>query len=113
MVGISHTGTTLTVADAMLLAQENGATTIAITSDAASEVAQAADVCLTTWSATQQVVPLHGDFLEGRLSQLFLVDLLYVGLLFRAGEKTAHNLRLTGTALEKHYLLQLKPRGKT
>jgi len=96
----------------MLLARENGATTIAITSDAESEVAKAANVCLTTWSATQQVVPLHGDFLEGRLSQLFLVDLLYVGLLFRAGEKTAHNLRLTGTALEKHYLHQGKDRGK-
>lgn len=112
MVGISHTGTTHTVADAMRLARENGATTIAITSDAESEVAKAANVCLTTWSATQQVVPLHGDFLEGRLSQLFLVDLLYVGLLFRAGEKTAHNLRLTGTALEKHYLHQGKDRGK-
>ncbi len=111
MVGISHTGTTHTVADAMSLAQENGATTIAITSDAESEVAKAANVCLTTWSATQKVVPLHGDFLEGRLSQLFLIDLLYVGLLFRAGEKTAHNLRLTGTALEKHYL-HPKSRGK-
>ncbi|MBL8789438.1 MAG: MurR/RpiR family transcriptional regulator [Rhizobiales bacterium] len=113
MVGISHTGTTRTVADALSLAQDNGATTIAITSDAGSDVAKAADVCLTTWSATQQVVPLHGDFLEGRLSQLFLIDLLYVGLLFRAGEKTAHNLRLTGMALEKHYLQQGKSRGKS
>ena len=103
MVGISHTGTTETVSDAMLLAQENGATTIAITSNAQSDVAQAGTVCLTTWGATEKVVPLHGDFLEGRLSQLFLVDLLYVGVLFRAGEKTAKDLQLTGLALEKHY----------
>ena len=103
MVGVSHTGTTVTVADAMHLAKENGATTIAITSDAESEVARAGTVRLTTWGATQQVVPLYGDFLEGRLSQLFLIDLLYVGVLFRSGETTAMNLRLTGAALEKHY----------
>lgn len=113
MVGISHTGSTRTVSDAMALARENGATTIAITSDAASDVARAARVCLTTWGASQQVVPLHGDFLEGRLSQLFLVDLLYVGVLFRAGETTAHNLRLTGAALEKHYLQPGKSGGKS
>ena len=111
VVGISHTGTTLTVADAMLLARENGATTIAITSDARSDVAKAGNVCLTTWGASQQVIPLHGDFLEGRLSQLFLIDLLYVGVLFRAGEKTANSLRLTGAALEKHYQHQAKKPG--
>jgi RpiR family transcriptional regulator, carbohydrate utilization regulator len=108
MVGISHTGTTLTVADAMLLARENGATTIAITSDAQSDVAKAGLVCLTTKVASQQVIPLHGDFLEGRLSQLFLVDLLYVGVLFRAKEKTGKNLRLIGAALEKSYQHQGK-----
>lgn len=112
VVGISHTGSTRTVSDALLLARENGATTLAITSAADSEVARAAHVCLTTWGASQQVVPLHGDFLEGRLSQLFLVDLLYVGVLFRAGESTAHNLRLTGAALEKHYLNPGKGTGK-
>jgi RpiR family transcriptional regulator, carbohydrate utilization regulator len=109
MVGISHTGTTKTVADAMLLARDNGATTLAITSDAQSDVAKAGVVCLTTKGASQQVIPLHGDFLEGRLSQLFLIDLLYVGVLFRAKEKTSNNLRLTGVALEKHYQRQ----GKT
>ncbi len=104
MVGISHTGTTLTVADAMAEARDKGATTIAITSNPQSEVAVSGDVVLTTWGASQQVVPLHGDFLEGRLSQLFLIDLLYVGVLFRAGEATARSLRLTGAALERRYL---------
>jgi RpiR family carbohydrate utilization transcriptional regulator len=110
MVGVSHTGTTVTVADAMLLARDNGATTIAITSDATSDVAKAGNVCLTTWGSSHQVVPLHGDFLEGRVSQLFLIDLLYVGLLFRAGDTTARDLRLTGAALEKHY--RHAPKGK-
>jgi RpiR family transcriptional regulator, carbohydrate utilization regulator len=108
VVGISHTGSTSTVADAMLLARSNGATTIAITSDVKSDVARAGTLCLATWGASQKVIPLHGDFLEGRLSQLFLVDLLYVGVLFRSGEKTAKNLRLTGAALEKHYQHQVR-----
>lgn len=103
MVGISHTGTTRTVADALLLAREQKATTIAITSNAASEVARAGDVALITWSADQQLVPLHGDFLEGRLSQLFLIDLIYVGTIFRAGDGPAKALRATGEALEKRY----------
>ena len=34
MVGVSHTGTTETVADSLRLAREKGTTTIAITSDA-------------------------------------------------------------------------------
>jgi RpiR family transcriptional regulator, carbohydrate utilization regulator len=103
MIGVSHTGTTRTVADAMLLARDNGATTIAITSNAQSDVAQAGSVCLTTHAAAPNMIPLHGDFLEGRISQLFLIDLLYIGLLFRDGEKTANSLRLTGKALERHY----------
>jgi RpiR family transcriptional regulator, carbohydrate utilization regulator len=111
MVGISHTGTTKTVADAMLLARDNGATTIAITSDAQSDVAKAGLVCLTTKGASQQVIPLHGDFLEGRMSQLFLIDLLYVGVLFRDKERGTTNLRLTGVALEKHYQHQSRKPG--
>lgn len=109
MVGISHTGTTETVADALLLAGERGANTIAITSNAASSVGRAANVVLTTWSASQQLVPLHGDFLEGRVSQLFLIDLLYVGTLFRAGGEPAEALRATGEALEKHYRRRTGP----
>lgn len=103
MVGVSHTGTTETVTGALLLAREKKATTIAITSNAASDVAKAASVALTTFGASPQLVPLHGDFLEGRISQLFLIDLLYVGTLFRTGEKTAESLRTTGAALEKRY----------
>lgn len=103
MVGISHTGTTETVVTALRLARERGAATIAITADASSEVAHSAEVVLTTWNSSTPLLPLYGDFLEGRASQLFLIDLLYVGLLFRSGEKTSKYLEATGSALEKHY----------
>jgi RpiR family carbohydrate utilization transcriptional regulator len=58
---------------------------------------------LTTWNSSTPSIPLHGDFLEGRISQLFLIDLLYLGLLFRLGAKTSKQLKATGLALEKHY----------
>lgn len=103
MIGISHTGTTHGVANALRLAGENGATTIAITSDAGSAVAKAASIALTTWNSTTPSVPLYGDFLEGRISQLFLIDLLYIGLLFEEGTDRARHLRTTANALERFF----------
>ena len=102
LVGVSHTGTTDTVATALQIAGSNGATTIAITSDASSPVAKVAKVALTTWNSSTPPIPLYGDFLEGRISQLFLIDLLYLGLLFRTSDTSKH-LRKTGLALEKYY----------
>lgn len=103
LIGISHTGTTDGIAKALTLAGENGVTTIAITSDPSSPVATAAQTVLTTWNSSTPSVPLHGDFLEGRISQLFLIDLLYVGLLFEDGMDRARHLRLTASALEQYF----------
>lgn len=103
MMGISHTGTTDGVAKALILAGQNGATTIAITSDPSSPVAAAAQTVLTTWNSATPSVPLHGDFLEGRISQLFLIDLLYIGLLFEKDADRAQHLRVTANALEQYF----------
>jgi RpiR family transcriptional regulator, carbohydrate utilization regulator len=103
MIGISHTGTTQGIANALTLARENGATTIAITSDASSPVARAASLQLTTWNSSTPPVPLYGDFLEGRISQLFLIDVLYLGLLFEEGAERARHLQATAAALKSYY----------
>ena len=103
MIGISHTGTTAGVADALTLAREKRARTIAITSDPAASVAKAAELVLTTWNSTTPSVPLYGDFLEGRISQLFLIDLLYLGLIFDDDDSRARHLRVTADALERFY----------
>lgn len=102
-IGISHTGTTQGVANALTLARENRAKTIAITSDPSSSVASAAELVLTTWNSTTPSVPLYGDFLEGRISQLFLIDLLYLGILFEDDSSRSRNLRITADALERFY----------
>lgn len=103
MIGISHTGTTQGVAKALTLARRNGAKTIAITSDPSSAVASAAELVLTTWNSQTPSVPLYGDFLEGRISQLFLIDLLYLGFIFEnEGDHAAH-LKITAQALREYY----------
>ena len=103
MVGVSHTGTTDTVANALTVARENKCVTIAITSDPASAVGQSAEIALVTWNSSTPSVPLYGDFIEGRISQLFLIDLLYLGVLFKAGPKTSRQLTATTSALERYY----------
>lgn len=103
VIGISHTGTTQGVANALTLARKNGARTIAITSDKTSTVALAAEVVLTTWNNNTPSVPLYGDFLEGRISQLYLIDLLYLGLIFDEDTDRAAHLKTTGDALERYF----------
>jgi len=103
MVGVSHTGTTETVANALTIARKNGATTIAITSDPKSAVASTAEITLTTWNSGTPSVPLYGDFIEGRISQLYLIDILYLGVLFQAEADTGQHLQKTGRALEAFY----------
>lgn len=102
MIGISHTGTTMGIANALTLARENGATTIAITNDQDSAVGRAANITFTTWQSSTPQVPLYGDFLEGRISQLFLIDVLYLGLLFVDRANTSRHLKITGEALRKY-----------
>ena len=103
MIGVSHTGTTDTVANALSVARENNCLTIAITSDPASAVGRAAEIAVVTWNSSTPSVPLYGDFIEGRISQLFLIDLLYLGVLFKAGPKTSRQLTATTSALERYY----------
>jgi RpiR family carbohydrate utilization transcriptional regulator len=103
MIGISHTGTTQNVANALRLARANGAMTLAITSIPASEVGQAADVVLTTGQSSTPSVPLFGDFLEGRISQLFLIDILYLGIVLPEGSENGRHLTKTADALERYF----------
>lgn len=103
LVGISHTGHTETVANALTLARNKGAKTIAITSDPESIVAKAAELQLITWHHSTPQVPLYGDFLEGRICELYLIDLIYLGLLFHTGKAPKDNLKATGLALERYY----------
>lgn len=103
MIGISHTGTTADVGNALTLARKNWASTIAITSDPHSLVGKSAARTLLTWNSNTPSVPLYGDFLEGRMSQLFLINMLYVGLIFGSDDSHTQKLKATAEALEAYY----------
>lgn len=102
--GISHTGTTDTVARSLSLARERGSKTFAITSDRDSAVATAAEHALITWHHGPPQVPLYGDFLEGRICQMYIIYLIYLGVLFQSGGSAKQCLHDTAENLKQHFM---------
>jgi DNA-binding MurR/RpiR family transcriptional regulator len=78
----------------------NGVTTIAITSNAQSPLTEHADIVLQT---TSQEIPIYGEFLRARIGQLFIVDLLYIGLVFALGDRAMRSLEATAKAVKEFY----------
>jgi len=107
-LGVSNTGLSMTVVNALKIASENGATTICITSNPKSPIAQVSKICLLTVPTTRDI-PLYGDFLEARISQLYIIDLLYLGIIFKLGDIAKRNLKKTTEALKTHYNPILSP----
>lgn len=103
VIGISHTGTTSDVAKALEISRKRGAKTVAITSTPDSLVGRAAALTLSTWRQETPQIPLYGDFLEGRMCQLYIVYLLYIGVLFQSDGVAQEHLKATAESLSKHY----------
>lgn len=76
-LGISHTGASRDVTDALGRAKSNGATTICITHRPSSPVTKVSDVVLVT--AAQQTA-FRSDASSSRIAQLTIIDTLYVGI---------------------------------
>lgn len=77
-IGISHSGRTQQTVAALQLAKEQGATMICITNFESSVVANLADIKLLTASYEKT---LQSETLVSRLSQLAIIDMLYLGLI--------------------------------
>ena len=100
-IGISHSGETKDVVKALTIAKEKGATTIAITGNKESAIVNKADINLFTFSKEE---PIYGDFMEGKASQLFIIDLLYVGILLKNIPAFTNYLEETASAIwDKSY----------
>jgi DNA-binding MurR/RpiR family transcriptional regulator len=98
-LGISHSGYTKETIEAMLGAQQAGARTIALTSNAKSPLGQLADVTLTT--SVLETSFRHGG-LAARHSQLVVVDCLYIKVAQLTGERTALSLGRTAGVAPQH-----------
>jgi len=86
--GISHTGASRDVTDALGRAKANGATTICITHRPSSPVTKVSDAVLVT--AAQQTA-FRSDASSSRIAQLTIIDALYVGV---AHQNHARSLRM-------------------
>ena len=80
-LGITHSGVTAAVVDALQAARQRGATTIAVTNYDRSPVAAQADLILTT--AARETTFRSGS-MSSRISQLAVVDCLFAGAAQRA-----------------------------
>ena len=80
-LGITHSGVTPAVVDALQTARRRGATTIAVTNYDRSAVAAQADLILTT--AARETTFRAGS-MSSRISQLAVVDCLFAGVAQRA-----------------------------
>jgi RpiR family carbohydrate utilization transcriptional regulator len=101
-LAVSNAGITKHVVDAVKIAVEKGAITIAMTSDRESALARASKICLAT-PLEYKDTPLYGGAIDAKVCQLYLVDLLYLGVLFKLGKPLKRNLKATADALRTYY----------
>jgi DNA-binding MurR/RpiR family transcriptional regulator len=84
-LGISHTGASRDVCDAMENAKAAGATTICITHRATSPITKASDIKLYT---AAKETAFGSDAMSSRIAQLSIIDTLYAGIANRDYDRT-------------------------
>ncbi|GAN53129.1 MurR/RpiR family transcriptional regulator [Tanticharoenia sakaeratensis] len=95
-IGFSHSGRTTAVIDALRLARESGATTIAITNFAGSPLTKVAELVLCS---TARGSPLLGENAAARVAQLNILDAIFAALAQKDYESAEDNLRRTSQAV--------------
>ena len=96
-VGISHSGSSKDIIDALTIAKEKGAITIAITNAGKSPILKVADVVLFT-SAEETRHNILG--LTSRLTQLAIIDALYFSIVYNRSDEALESIRQTEKALQ-------------
>jgi len=95
-IGISHSGATKDVVEALQAARGAGATTICITNFGRSPITRVADIHLFTAS---QETKFRTEPLVSRLAQMAVVDALFVGTALRNPDSAVRHMRNTERAL--------------
>lgn len=101
VIGVSESGTSKHVVDVLRIAADKGATTIGITSERESPLAKIVHMCLFTPSSGD--ILWYGEYMEARVCQLYVLDLLYLRLLFKLGDTSTQALQATTNALRTYY----------
>jgi DNA-binding MurR/RpiR family transcriptional regulator len=99
VVAVSHSGGTREVLEPLRLAAERGATTVAVTGDPRSPIAQAAGITLTSFSGETSF--RRGNF-GTRHSVLLIVDCLYARVAQLTYERATASIALTSHIAAAH-----------
>lgn len=87
-IGISYTGNSIQTIDVLKSAKNRGARILVITNSSDSKINEYSDISLYT--ASDQF--LYGGALYSRVSQLAIIDMLYVGVIFSDIDKFKENM---------------------
>lgn len=101
-VGLSYSGETPEIKEALRVASRAGALTIAMTNYSASPVASVADLILLT--ASQENIFRSGA-ISSRIAQLSAIDTLFIGVALVDFEKSVESIEKTGETLARHKML--------
>ncbi|WLD93072.1 MurR/RpiR family transcriptional regulator [Alkalihalobacillus sp. AL-G] len=96
VVGISVSGSTKDTIDSLKIAEDSGATVIAITHHARSPITKVANLVLLSGGKES---PLEGGSLAAKISQLFVIDLLCTGIAIRNKKKSLEFKERTARAV--------------
>lgn len=97
-IGISHSGSTRDVVDALGPARKAGATTLAVTNYSPSPLTRVSDIVLLTAAPES---PLGGEVLTSRIAQLCVIDVLSVAVAVTLGESCLDLIRKTSQAVKR------------
>ena len=96
-IAVSHSGSSKDIVEALKVAKEHGATTIAITNVGKSPIDKVSDVVLHTSSAETDYTILA---LNSRIAQLAIIDTLYYYVVFNLSDKAIESIKETERALK-------------
>lgn len=109
-IGFSHSGLTLEVADSLAAARGRGASTVLVTNFPGSPIAAEAEHVLTTSATETRYRP---GAMSGRITQLAVIDFLFVLIAQRLSDRAAEPLQLTYDAVQAHRLRYGRRRSDT
>jgi len=95
-IGISHSGSSKDIVDALKIAKESGATTIAITNEGKSPIQKFSDITLFTSSDETKHSILA---LNSRISQLSIINAIYFYIVYNKSETSLDSIKGTEQSL--------------
>ena len=95
-IGISHSGSSKDIVEALKIAKDHGAVTIAITNSGKSPILKQSDIVLATTSEETKYNILA---LNSRIAQLAIIDTLYFYIVYNRSEDAMESIKETEYSL--------------